>query len=55
MEIFGTDRHKIIHGDALEALKSLPDNSVDLLFADPPYTSGLTCAFKSLSRQVVFM
>jgi len=40
MEIFGTDIHKIIHGDALETLKTLPDNSVDLIFADPPYNIG---------------
>ena len=29
--------HKIIHGDIIEALKLIPDNSVDLIFADPPY------------------
>lgn len=40
MEVYGNDQHKIIHGDALEALKSLPDNFVDLIFADPPYNIG---------------
>ena len=40
MEILGTQKHKIIYGDALEAIKSLPDNSVDLIFADPPYNIG---------------
>jgi site-specific DNA-methyltransferase (adenine-specific) len=41
MEIFGTDTHKIIHGDALEALRTqVADNSVDLFFADPPYNIG---------------
>ena len=41
MEIFGTDNHKIIHGDALEALRTqVADGSVDLLFADPPYNIG---------------
>lgn len=41
MEIFGTDNHKIIHGDALEALRiHVVDNSVDLIFADPPYNIG---------------
>ncbi len=41
MEIFGTDNHKIIHGDALEALETqVADNSVDLIFADPPYNIG---------------
>jgi len=28
---------KLINGDCLEALKELPDNSVDLLCTDPPY------------------
>jgi adenine-specific DNA-methyltransferase len=41
MEVFGTDNHKIIHGDALQALKEqVADNSVDLIFADPPYNIG---------------
>ncbi len=40
MEIFGNKEHKVIHGDALEALIDLPDNSVDLIFADPPYNIG---------------
>jgi DNA modification methylase len=29
--------HKLINGDCLEELKKLPDESVDLVFADPPY------------------
>ncbi|AEW87294.1 adenine-specific DNA-methyltransferase [Flavobacterium columnare] len=40
MEILGNDKHKIIYADALEALKTLPDNSVNLIFADPPYNIG---------------
>lgn len=41
MEIFGTNSHRIIHGDALQALQTLvPDESVDLIFADPPYNIG---------------
>ncbi len=28
---------KIIHGDCVEEMKNIPDNSVDLIFADPPY------------------
>ena len=31
----------IITGDSLEALKTLPDRSVDLVFADPPYNLQL--------------
>ncbi|MCK5409625.1 MAG: site-specific DNA-methyltransferase, partial [Candidatus Heimdallarchaeota archaeon] len=30
-------RNKIIHGDALEVLRKIPDESVDLVFIDPPY------------------
>ena len=41
MDILGNDIHKIIRGDALEALRSgVPDDSIDLIFADPPYNIG---------------
>lgn len=40
MEIFGNNKHQIILGDALEAINSLPDGVVDLIFADPPYNIG---------------
>ena len=33
--------NKIIYGDCIEILKSLPENSVDLIFADPPYNLQL--------------
>lgn len=33
---------KLICGDAMTALDSLPDGSVDLLLADPPYNVGVT-------------
>jgi site-specific DNA-methyltransferase (adenine-specific) len=29
--------NRIIHGDCLEELKKLPDSSIDLVCADPPY------------------
>ena len=29
--------NKIIHGDCIEEMKKLPDESVDLLITDPPY------------------
>lgn len=29
--------NKIIQGDCLEVLKKIPDNSVDMSFADPPF------------------
>lgn len=31
----------IIHGDCIEKLKNIPDNYVDLIFADPPYNMQL--------------
>jgi site-specific DNA-methyltransferase (adenine-specific)/modification methylase len=33
--------NKIIQGDCIEELKNLPANSVDLIFADPPYNLQL--------------
>ena len=29
--------HKIFHGDSLEILKTIESESVQLIFADPPY------------------
>jgi adenine-specific DNA-methyltransferase len=41
MKIFERHGHKIIFGDAIEALQNqIEDNSVDLIFADPPYNIG---------------
>jgi len=34
--------NKIIHGDAIKVMRQLPENSVDLIFADPPYNLQLT-------------
>ena len=33
--------NKIIHGDCLKVLKTIPDKSIDLIFADPPYNLQL--------------
>ena len=33
--------NSIINGDCLEELKKIPDCSVDLIFADPPYNMQL--------------
>ncbi len=39
--VFEKDGRKIIHGDAVEVLStSIPDASIDLIFADPPYNIG---------------
>ena len=41
MKVFEKDGHSIILGDAIEALsKLMPDSSIDLIFADPPYNIG---------------
>ncbi|MCI0698950.1 adenine-specific DNA-methyltransferase [candidate division KSB1 bacterium] len=41
MEVFKKDDHAIFWGDAIEVLSgNIPDNSVDLIFADPPYNIG---------------
>src|SRR5579859_5263992 len=46
--VFDDPKHQIrlYHGDCLELLETIPDNSVDLIFADPPYflsNGGITC------------
>jgi len=33
--------NQILHGDCIETLESLPENSVDVIFADPPYNLQL--------------
>jgi len=41
LKFFQKNEHKIIFGDAIHALKtSIPDESIDLIFADPPYNIG---------------
>ena len=40
METFGNEHHKIMQGDALEMMNFVEDESVDLIFADPPYNIG---------------
>ena len=41
MEKFDCQTHKIIQGDSLKVLPDeVPDNSVDLIFVDPPYNIG---------------
>ena len=41
MEIFKSDSHMVIMGDAVKALAhEIPEASVDLIFVDPPYNIG---------------
>lgn len=37
---YGNGTSTIYHGDCIEVLRCIPDNSVDLVFADPPYNIG---------------
>lgn len=43
---FTKDEFTLYHGDCVEVLRGLPEESVDLIFADPPYNlsnGGFTC------------
>jgi adenine-specific DNA-methyltransferase len=41
MQIFERDGHAIVWGDVIDVLETyVPDESVDLIFADPPYNIG---------------
>src|SRR5215831_7388130 len=45
---FNDEKHhlRLYQGDCLEILAAIPENSVDLVFADPPYflsNGGITC------------
>jgi adenine-specific DNA-methyltransferase len=41
MTILGNNQHKIINGDVIQVLQTeIPNNSIDLIFADPPYNIG---------------
>jgi len=39
--VAGLPANQILHGDCVEVLNTLPPNSVDLIFADPPYNLQL--------------
>jgi len=44
---YDKDDFKLIHGDSLSILKKLPQKSIDMIFADPPYflsSDGITCS-----------
>lgn len=40
LEKYHLDNATIYHGNCLDALQHIPDSSVDLIFADPPYNIG---------------
>jgi DNA modification methylase len=41
MKLGNLDLNTIHSGDCIDLLKQVPDNSVDLIFADPPYNLQL--------------
>lgn len=41
--------NKIICGDCSEVMKDIPDNSIDLIFTDPPYSKKYQYTFQYLS------
>lgn len=43
---YESQNFKLIHGDSFEILKKIESNSIDMIFADPPYFlsgDGITC------------
>lgn len=45
---------KLILGDCLDVMKTLPDKSVDAVFADPPYGVGIDYGFFDDTPEKVF-
>jgi site-specific DNA-methyltransferase (adenine-specific) len=48
LPVFDDPKHhiRLYHGECLQILEHIPDNSVDLVFAEPPYflsNGGITC------------
>lgn len=44
---FSKNHFEIFNGDSLQLLKAIPDNTIDLIFSDPPYmlsNNGQTCS-----------
>ncbi len=39
-EKYSSDKHTVYHGNALDVLPTIADESIDLIFADPPYNIG---------------
>ena len=47
-------KYELMNGDCIESMKSMPDNSVDLVFTSPPYNMNLRIRNgKYCSRQIV--
>lgn len=48
-----TLENKIIKGDCVEVMKTMPDNCVDMVFADPPYNLQINEGLKRPNESVV--
>lgn len=44
-------RNKVFNQDVLEILKSLPDNSLDMVYGDPDYNVGINYAGKNYTKK----
>ncbi len=45
--------NRIVHGDCLEVMKDIPNESVDLLLTDPPYNVSMKSNFHTMGRKGV--
>lgn len=52
-EKFSSDKGCIYHGDAIDVLSQIPDESVDLIFVDPPYNIGKNFAGRRISGKLI--
>ena len=43
------NRNVLYHGDCLEIMKSFPDNSIDMIITDPPYSKNYNWVWEFLS------
>ena len=44
---YDNENFQLLHGDALLLLKKIQPQSIDMIFADPPYflsSDGITCS-----------
>ena len=47
--------NRILAGDCIEVMNALPENSVDLIFADPPYNLQLKGVSRKLFLVTVYL
>lgn len=45
-------KNTILQGDCLKILKTLPDKSIDLIFADPPYWMRVDGILNDLKEKI---